>query len=206
MLCLEQPATETAPLFIGTTRERAAIERQEDEDAAHQFIERDYTNADYVAFCQKARAAAIVPLSDAELIRAYGRHTHSQNAADEYDEWAERDRLEEQQRIAGEAAEYTSGIPAHVVFRKAHDFLGGLEMKSRRTFHVADFAADLNLAAFHALRSDLVAWAFYQLWASGAAADIPVQTLARSDMWYRVRSLVGNEIKRRGLLNGYFSK
>ena len=187
MLCLEQPATETAPLFIGTTTERADIERLEDEDAAHQFIERDYANADYAEFCQQARACAVVPLSDAELIRAYARHTHSQSAADDYDEWAERDRLEEQQRIAGEHAEYTSGISSHVAFRKAHDFLDGLEMKSRRTYHCADFAADLNLAAFHALRHDLTAWAFYQLWASGAAAGIPAHILARSQMWYRVR-------------------
>jgi hypothetical protein len=203
LACVEQ-TTEDAPLFIGTQSDRAEIERQEDEDAAHNFSERDYNSADYIAFCKQARAAALVPLSDRELICAYSRHTYSKQQLDENDEWAARDALDERQRIAGEAAEFYSGIPAHVAFKKAHDFLDDLEQKSRRSFHVAEFAADLNIAASHALRNDLTAFAFYCLWAEGKASDIPAHVLARSVLWYRIRSQVGDEILKRGLLNGYF--
>jgi hypothetical protein len=206
MLACEDAGPGIAPLFIGTASDRAEIERQEDEDAAHDFSERDFRDVDFIAFCAQARACALVPLSDAELICAYSRHTYSQQQKDENDEWAERDRLDERQRIAGEAAEYTSGISSHVAFRKAHDFLDDLEQKSKRTYHVAEFAADLNIAAAHALRSDPVAWAFYCLVIDGAAHDIPAHVLARSQMWYQVRSQVGDEIIRRGLLNGYFSR
>lgn len=205
MLACEDVGPGFAPLFIGTAIERAELECVEDADAAYQTIERDYNSAEYVAFCQQSRASAVVPLSDAELARAYARHTYSRQQAAE-DEFLERDRLEERQRIAGEAAEYSSGISSHVAFRKAHDFLNDLEQKSRRTFHCAEYAADLHLAAAHALRHDLTAWAFYQLWAEGRASDIPAHVLARSVLWYRVRSQVGDEIRRRGLLNGYFSK
>jgi hypothetical protein len=205
MLLCEDVGPGIAPLFIGTASDRAAIEQLEDSDAARDFSERDYANADYAAFCAQARASAIVPLSDAELIRAYARHTWSKQQAAE-DEFVERDRLDERQRIAGEHAEYTSGISSHVAFKKAHDFLDDLEQKSRRTSHVAEFAADLYLAASHGLRNDLTAWAFYCLWAEGNASDIPAHVLARSEMWYRIRSQVGDEIIRRGLLNGYFRK
>lgn len=208
MLALEYAGPGIAPLFTGTASERAAIEAQEDADAAHLFIEREYLSADYTAFCKQARACAVVPLSDAELNRAYARSTYSQQAAEREDEreQVERDALDERQRIAADARDYSSGISSHVAFRKAHDFLDDLEQKSRRSFHVAEFAADLNIAAAHALRSDPVAWAFYCLVIDGAAHDIPAHVLARSVLWYQVRSQVGTEIIRRGLLNGYFSK
>lgn len=208
MLACEVQPTEYAPLFTGTASERAAIEAQEDADAAHLFIEREYMSADYTAFCKQARACAVVPLTDAELNRAYARSTYSQQAAEREDEreQVERDALDERQRIAADARDYSSGISSHVAFRKAHDFLDDLEQKSRRSFHVAEFAADLSIAAAHALRNDLTAFAFYCLWAEGRASDIPAHTLARSQMWYQIRSEVGTEIIRRGLLNGYFSK
>jgi hypothetical protein len=44
------------------------------------------------------------------------------------------------------------------------------------------------------------------LWASGAAHDIASHVLARNEDWYTIRSLVGEEIRGRGLLNGYFVK
>lgn len=193
-VCIEQP-TENVPVFIADTEsERGYIG------------ERNYF-PEYTEFCREfrsqARASGAGYPSAMDCQAAYGR---AQRETDEANEYAERDRLEEQQRIAGECAEYTSGIPTHVAFRKAHDFLSGLEQKSRRTFHVADFAADLNLAAFHALRDDLTAWAFYCLVRDGAASDVPAHALTRSEMWYEVRSLVGAEIIRRGLLNGYFKK
>lgn len=205
MLCLEQP-TETAHLFTGTTTERAAIEAQEDADAAYQPIERDYANADYVAFCQQARACAVVPLSDAELIRAYARHTYSQNAADEHDEWAERDRLERAEEIANEAVAYTSGIPAHVAFDSLHKLVKSFSHKWQRSRLEIELTADLYLAAKFATRNDLTAWAFYCLWSDGKADDVPAHALTRSDIWFRLRSLVGNEIVRRRLLCGYFKK
>jgi hypothetical protein len=208
MLACEEQTTETAPLFIGLASDRAAIERLEDEDAAHDFIERDFGSAGYVAFCAQARASAIVPLTDAELKRAYARYAYAQQLAElaDEDEAALRDRLEEQQRIAGEAAEFYSSVPAHVAFLKAHRFLEDLEQKSRRTYHVSEFACDLAIAARAALCNDLTAYAFYQLWAEGKASDIAPHVLARSEMWYRIRSQVGDEIIKRGLLNGYFRK
>ena len=207
MLAVCEVQTEHAPVFIGTATERAEIER-EDEDAAHVFIEREYNTADYIAFREQAQRSAVVPLTAREIDLLYARHSYSKQQREqaEENEWAERDALEEQQRIAAEARDYASGISSHVAFRKAHDFLDGLEQKSRRSFHVAEFAADLYLAASHALSNDSVAFAFYCLWAEGKAFDIPAHILVRSQLWYRIRSAVGDEIIRRGLLNGYFSK
>jgi hypothetical protein len=200
--------TETAPLFIGTTSDRAAIEALEDQDAAHDFIERTFDTAEFTAFCEQTRACTSLPLTNAELHLLYARHTYGQQAAEraEESEAAERDALDERQRIAGEAAEYSSGISSHVAFSKAHDFLDSLEQKSRRTYHCAEFAGDLAIAARHALRNDLTAYAFYCIWAEGRASDIAPHVLARSVLFYRIRSQVGDEIIRRGLLNGYFRK
>ncbi len=58
-------------------------EAVEDDEAAHVFVERDFRNADYVAFCAQARAAAVEYLTDAELVRAYGRHCRSQQKAED---------------------------------------------------------------------------------------------------------------------------
>jgi hypothetical protein len=208
MLVCEDAGPGIAPLFIGLASDRAEIERQEDEDAAHCFIERTFDTAEFTAFCEQTRACTSLPLTNAELHLLYARHTYGQQAAEraEESEAAERDALDERQRIAGEAAEYSSGIASHVAFSKAHDFLDSLEQKSRRTYHCAEFAGDLAIAARHALRNDLTAYAFYQLWAEGRASDIPAHVLVRSVLWYRIRSLVGDEIIRRGLLNGYFRK
>jgi hypothetical protein len=199
MLCLEQP-TENAPVFTAET-----IANIELEERGYRG-ERDYF-PEHTEFCRDLRAQAAASgagyPSNMECQAAYGR---AQRETDETNEWAERDRLERAAEIANEAAAYTSGISTHVAFDKLHSFVANLEQKSRRTFHVAELTADLHLAAFHALHSDLTAWAFYQLWASGAAADIAPHILARSVLWYRIRSLVGNEIIRRGLLNGYFKK
>ncbi|HET6844969.1 MAG TPA: hypothetical protein VFK06_25285 [Candidatus Angelobacter sp.] len=102
--------------------------------------------------------------------------------------------------------EYTSGIPAHLAFDRLHQFLHSLEQKSRRSFHVAELSADLWIAARFALRYDRMLWEFYKLWAAGAADDIAPHVLARSENFYRIRSLVGTEILRRGLTHGYFKK
>jgi hypothetical protein len=181
-------------------------EADTDEPAYSYVGERDYTSSEHIEFCRQYAADAITtglpqPTLE-ELNHAYARRWRDLDS----DEYAERDRLDERARIADEAVAYTSGISSHVAFDKLHAFVADLEQKSRRNFHVAELAADTWIAARCALRKDLTAWAFYQLWASGAADEIAPHILARSMLWYRVRSLVGAEIIKRRLLCGYFSK
>lgn len=121
-------------------------------------------------------------------------------------EFAERDRLEEAAQIVADAVAFTSGIPSHVAFDRLHDFVGQISQRSGNSFHVAELRADLWLAAMYALRNEPMLRNFYRLWTTGAADDIAPRVLARSQDWYRIRSLVGEEIRGRGLLNGYFVK
>lgn len=187
---------------------------EQPEEPQHQFFGcfgRDY-EPDLTTFADRMRADAIAhgaPLpSQLDVARMYGHELQrpEQEEAALEAEAAERDRREGAERIARDCAEFTSGIPAHIAFKKLHALVETLRCTSRPSYGSAELSADLWIAARYALKDEPVLWEFYKLWASGAAADIAPRVLAKSEHWYRVRSLVGEEALRRELLSGYFTR
>lgn len=190
------------------------VDEDEPEEPQHQFtgcFGRDY-EPDFTAFADRMRADAIAhgaPLpSRFDIVRlaAYENKRQEREQTEYAMQIAERDRHEVRQRIAADCVRFTSSIKSHVAFDKIHAFVMALQCSSRPSYGAASLSADLWIAARHALKDEPMLWAFYRLWASGAAADIAPGVLAKSEHWYRVRSLVGEEVLRRELLNGYFIK
>lgn len=184
------------------------------EEPQHKFFGlfgRDY-EPDLTAFADRMRADAIAhgaPLpSQLDIARMYGHELQRLELEQEAEEAAiaEHNRREEAERIASDCVRFTSSIKSHLAFDKIHAFVNGLQCTSRPSYGAAALSADLWIAARHALKDEPMLWEFYKLWASGAAADIAPHVLAKSEHWYRVRSLVGEEALRRELLSGYFTR
>lgn len=209
--------------FIESPEEIAALaasaqsqyaDDEQPEEPQHKFFGlfgRDY-EPELTAFADRMCADAIAhgaPLpSQLDIARMYGNELKRQELEQEAEEAqiAECNRREEAERIASDCVRFTASIKSHLAFDKIHAFVNSLRRTSRPSYGSAELSADVWIAARHALKDEPMLWEFYKLWASGAAIDIPAKVLAKSEHWYSVRSLVGTEIIRRGLLDGYFKR
>lgn len=205
--------------FIESPEELAALaanaqsqyaDDEQPEEPQHKFFGlfgRDY-EPDLTAFADQMCADGAPLPSQLDIARMYGNELKRRELEQEAEEAAiaECNRRKEAERIASDCVRFTSSIKSHLAFDKIHAFVNSLRSTSRPSYGSAELSADVWIAARHALKDEPMLWEFYKLWASGAAADIPAKVLAKSEHWYRVRSLVGAEIIRRELLNGYFKR
>jgi len=93
--------------------------------------------------------------------------------------------------------ERTETLTPSVAFDRAH-FL--LEPRSKNSFMVCRYVADVWLACKYVLRSDLKLWFLYRrLFEEGQHTRIPAHVLARSKDVQEIKYLCGTEILRRRL-------